>query len=273
LSTPCSNPKKFVLFFNGRTEWIEKYGDLSQDFALKDDTAFMTFDHRGQGASTGRRSYIKSYDEYIFDIKSILDKVVGESKEEISYSIVAHSMGALIALYGIAKEVFKPTNLVLTSPLLKLPNSPLPRIIYVNLARFMCICGLSKIPSAPTSSMIPKFEKNVLTHDKKMFDIIANTPYNVGAPTFKWIKETYKATKFVNSAGNIEKLKDIPTLILKADQENAVDPNGIDDLVSKIKLNFSCNIKIELILKCKHEILAESSETREKALSLINNFL
>ena len=65
---PTNNKfSKYVLFANGRTEWIEKYNYLPESLDLPKDTGFVSWDHRGQGGSGGARAMVDSYDSYSKD--------------------------------------------------------------------------------------------------------------------------------------------------------------------------------------------------------------
>jgi lysophospholipase len=116
-------PERFVVLLNGRTEWIEKYDYVAKDLALPSGTAFLTWDHRGQGASGGARSYVESYDDYAEDARRIVAEAVGDKP----YALIGHSMGGLIALHATLTGRLSPRALVLLSPLLGLPNEPVPR--------------------------------------------------------------------------------------------------------------------------------------------------
>ena len=60
LFTQQAECKRFVLFVNGRSEWIEKYHYLPELLQLPSDCGFLTLDHRGQGASGGTRGSRRS---------------------------------------------------------------------------------------------------------------------------------------------------------------------------------------------------------------------
>ena len=91
-----TDPSKALIFLNGRTEWIEKYQGLPLKLNLPEDVVFITMDHRGQGASGGLRADVDSYESFVKDIGTVLNRAC----RDLPYSIIAHSMGGLIGLYG-----------------------------------------------------------------------------------------------------------------------------------------------------------------------------
>ena len=71
---------RFIVFINGRTQWIEMNEDIIEDLDISDDTAIITWDHRGQGDSVGKRGYINSYDEYIEDGLKVISKLIPKDR-------------------------------------------------------------------------------------------------------------------------------------------------------------------------------------------------
>jgi alpha-beta hydrolase superfamily lysophospholipase len=101
----------FVVFINGHGEFIEKYNYLPEDLKLPANYAFLTWDHRGQGASDGEpRLHIEDYETLAKDAQHVINTLVGNKP----YTVVAHSMGGLIALYATMRSYIKPNHLTLS---------------------------------------------------------------------------------------------------------------------------------------------------------------
>ena len=66
------NINKFILLVNGRNEFIEKYSYVVQDLKLPPDCAVLTWDHRGQGESSGQTSHCESYEHFAEDARIII---------------------------------------------------------------------------------------------------------------------------------------------------------------------------------------------------------
>ncbi len=111
---------RWIAFSNGRTEWIEKYVDLGRDLRIGKQTGFLTWDHRGQGASGGARAWIHDYETYCLDMAHIISTQIGAKP----YNLICHSMGGLIAIDALTRGLIRPRCVVLSSPLLGLRMSP-----------------------------------------------------------------------------------------------------------------------------------------------------
>ena len=60
--------EKIVFVLNGRSEWIEKFAHFIDALSLPEKTAWVTWDHRGQGKSGGKRSHIDHYDSFTYNV-------------------------------------------------------------------------------------------------------------------------------------------------------------------------------------------------------------
>ncbi len=88
LYSKSSQPmRRCIVYMNGRTEWIEKNMELPEWLDLPDDCAFLTWDHRGQGASGGPRASVDSYLDYVLDARRVIEDAIGTTP----YAVIAHS--------------------------------------------------------------------------------------------------------------------------------------------------------------------------------------
>ena len=264
---PLDGLKRFVVLFNGRTEWIEKYKHLSKDFSLPEDCGFLTFDHRGQGVSGGARAHISSYNTYALDAQKILKEVTSDRP----YVIVGHSMGGLIALYGTMLGLLKPSRLGLCSPLLGLPDRPLPRFVSRPLTRMLQTLRLSPLATGAGRYQRARFERNVLTHHPEHFNRIRRTPYPIGSATIGWIAASYEACDTVFEEELLKELK-IPTLVLGGTAERVVEFDAMRRWVGSAAKNSSADIRLTLIPGARHELLAEIDKYYQPSLAHIKNW-
>jgi lysophospholipase len=265
-SQNASTSSRFLVFANGRSEWLEKYASIPEDLSLAADTGFMTFDHRGQGASGGARAWIDSYDTYATDMKKIIDTAIAGKP----YNLMCHSMGGLISLYGIMKGLIAPRCLVLSSPLLGMPNKPLPANIAYHTASLLTDLFMGHVHTGGGRYWRPPFEENVLTHSVERYEIIQNSPYPVPSPTFEWVRASYLATRFVSAPENIAKLR-IPILILCGTEEKVVDPAVIPQWVGKAKAA-GVDVDFHWIQGGYHELLVESKPILTPVLEIIRKW-
>lgn len=248
-----------LVLVNGRSEWIEKYNHLYQHLRLRKDCDILTWDHRGQGGSGGLRSHVDSYDDFISDGRSVIEKALGD---KAAYTILAHSMGGLISTYGTLKGYFKPNQLILSSPLFMLPNHPVQRVFYIPLANLACNFNFGRI-SPGVGGRLEGFSKNTLTRSFKGYQKVASSPYPGSSPTFGWLAATKAATDFIQQEENLAKLT-CPTLVLGGSEEAVVDHNGFSNWVSRAHKFSHQLVRFHNIPGARHEILNEISSTLQE---------
>ena len=269
-SAPESNEaiSRYVVFLNGRTEWIEKYAYLVNDLNLDGRTGFLTMDHRGQGKSGGARAYVDSYDSYARDCAAVISHVVGNKP----FTLIGHSMGCLIALYATLKGHVSPNGLILCSPLLGLPNWPVPRFFAKPSSKILNLVKLGSMHSGAGNHANEKFEANQLTHDVDKFEIIRKSPFPVPSATFGWVNATFEAINQVFLPENLKKLH-VPVLIIIGSKETVVDPNAFQAWIQAATKESKSEIEYLIVPNGKHELLSEVPQYYAKALTGINGFL
>ena len=254
-----------LAFLGGHNDWIEKYESLPGSLGLPADMGFLTWDHRGQGGSAGERSHVKSYDEFACDMKAIIDTYYHGD----NLFIVSHSMGSLIALYAVLKGLMTPRALVLISPLLALPNHPLPRFLYRPISALMARTRWTTLRYGPFVHR--DFAQNVKTHCAEAYARIIEGPYPSQTPTFGWLDASFRAIRFVHHHGQLRQPL-CPTLLLHGSEEAIVDPTGFARWLQRAS-RFGSAVRKILISGARHELLNEEASLRGQAISQIRNFL
>jgi lysophospholipase len=263
-----NNPEHTLVFLHGRAEWIEKYEFLYDDFCKDKNWGFIAMDHRGQGASGGKAAHVETYNHFAKDVSQIINtEIKGKN-----YSILAHSMGGLISLYGIMKGLFTPDKLVMSGPLLGMPQKPIPRVIGGPLSRKMCDMGFSKTETAFGRHETIPFIFNKLTTDKKKYRFIQSSPYKIPGPTFGWVKASFDATDYIFHDTAIGKVE-CPTLILVGSREDVVDSKSIVKWVNVARKICDQEIDLIRIADAKHELLFEREACYNKVKEEIHKFI
>lgn len=260
---------RFLVFVNGRTEWIEKYSHVPVDLQLEDDVGFLTWDHRGQGSSGGERAFISDYESYSVDSRHIINKIIKKKP----YIMIAHSMGGLIALHATMKGMLNPDALILSSPLLGLPDKPVPRILARPIANVLGrIPASMRLSSGAGAFTKGPFEGNALTNDHDRYEFIKATPYPLGGVKFGWLRATFEAIDFVNDPENLKKLT-TPVLILTGSDERVVDPAAIQSWIQKAADHTKAKIEFDVIHGARHELFSETPAYYQKAIDLVRQFI
>lgn len=260
-------PRRYIVFLNGRTEWIEKYNQLPIWLDLPAGYGFLTWDHRGQGASEGPAAHVENYDHFAADTAALIQHIVGDRQ----YGIVAHSMGGLISLYSTLKDYITPSFLVLSSPLLLLPNEPIKRAIAKPLSEILSRSPLRFCHTGVSSINQPIFHGNTLTHSYQGFDHIVRSRYTSLSPTIGWVNASFMASEYVNNISNLRRLN-CPTLIICGSHEQVVDYFGFSQWVLKARKHANVAVELNKIPLAKHEILNEIPRYRNQAVAKIINW-
>jgi len=261
-SSSTKNPEKFIVFLNGRTEFIEKYDYLPDDLKLGTNCGFLTLDHRGQGGSGGARGHAENYENFCQDAKLVIDKVVGDKP----YAIVCHSMGGLIGLYGHLTGYFSPKKLILSSPLFGIPDQPIPKKIARPLADTMTRLKIGPISAHFGQNNKPKFSKNKLTHSISRYEKIQDAPFQIPSVTFGWVDATFEAIDYIFSAEGINNLK-TDVFLMGSPDDKVVDHSAWQKWIKIASAKNDINVGFELFHGAKHELYSEIPKYYDRAVS------
>ena len=255
------SPKAYVLFSSGRGEYIEKYAYLPRDLQLDPDTAFLIWDHRGQGASGGIRFHVDSYDRYVDDVQILLQTIV----EDRPYTLLGHSMGSLIALYGLLAGKLLPQTVCLSAPLLGFRVSP---AIQWGMTHFLTVVNQM---GWQTKRLLPyewkkfQFEGNPFTHSPERFKAFLATPFPSQAMTFSWLAATQVAIEQVFLPEKLASLS-IPVHVFLAGEDEVVENAESVRWLSIAQKFAPCKPKATWIPGARHELFFEGPPYYEAVL-------
>lgn len=276
-SFSSSKNSKTLVILPGRTEPALKYAELVYDLSNLGFNIYV-FDHQGQGASDRLlkgtdKGHVKVFVDYARDLSGWLDEVViPESKGQERY-LISHSMGGAISSIYLAygKNIFKKA--VFSAPMMELNTKPYTETVARLLSGSLVLVGQGTKYAPDRGPYIAEndtFEKNEVTHSQGRFDIakaifVTWPEMVVGGPTNRWVNQSLKATKDIDS---IARKINIPILMLQAGK----------DLIVKLPRQTSfCqaapNCKLIKYDESMHEILQETDSIRDLAMNEIKKFL
>ncbi len=265
-----------VILLQGRNEAIEKYFETIGDL---NDRGFsvVTFDWRGQGGSERqlRRStlgHVKHIGHYLIDFECVLQDVVLPDCRG-PYTVLAHSMGGLIALHASSRHANTIDRLVLFAPLIGFASSlpslgTLSRI--ATAARWL---GLSTRPvRRAIPGRLPNPADNPLTSDRRRFDrnrLIAERAPElfVGSPTVAWLAAMTRAMRRLDDSAEIAALS-VPTLIVTAGADQVVSSRAAERLAYRMRCGSALTIPL-----ARHELMQEADRFREQALEAFDAYV
>ncbi len=272
--SPC---KGSVLLLQGRNECIEKYAETAGDFLARGFDV-VTFDWRGQGGSTrfysnSRRGHIDSYDQYAGDLDQIFSEVALPECRAPFY-IMAHSTGALVALYTAPQLHNRIQRMVLCSPFLGLGEGPIDASQAMLLSNFFSFIGLGNMHMGGSKNGIAAmpFELNRLTTDPVRYarnrEIL--DPANglgLGSATAGWLAASMKAVEHVLNTEHMAQIH-IPILMINAGADRVVSTAAIEDYAGRIRSGAVITID-----GARHELMQESNRYREQLLAAFDAFI
>ena len=263
----CQKEKKLgsIILLNGRTEFMEKYTETIGELNQRGFDVY-SFDWRGQGLSTRmlanrHKGFIKNYDIYINDLENFISKVV--QPEAVSpLVILAHSMGAHIALRFIHDHSGIAARAVLVSPMINIMPTIFPRWFIRFIVRVATKAGFRHAYAIGSGDYADeKFEGNRLTSDPERFmdeekAIAENPDLALGGVTYGWLASTFESIDILTKPGFAEKIT-APILIISAGDDKVVSIKAQKRICSSL-----ANCRFIEIPGARHEILMEIDAIR-----------
>lgn len=276
--TATTRPSKgTVILLQGRSEFIEKYFETVDDLRSRG-FGVLTFDWRGQGGSQRlladpRRGHIEHFNQYITDLETVMTEIALPDCKG-PFFVLAHSMGALVALLAAPSFGNRIDRMVLSAPLLALNGLPVSQNLLQRFAGAMSFIGFAQSHARrDTSNALNRpFMGNKLTSDIERFQrnrgiVEARQGLVLGAPTFGWTFAACRAMQEVHEPG-FSNVISVPTLFLVAGNDEIVDPRAVEAYGHAMRAGAFLTIS-----GAKHEILQERDFLREQALAAFDGFV
>ncbi|OEU65085.1 MAG: hypothetical protein BBJ57_06065 [Desulfobacterales bacterium PC51MH44] len=263
----CQKEKRrgSVILLNGRTEFMEKYAETISELNQRGFDVY-SFDWRGQGLSTRmlanrHKGFIENYDIYINDLENFISKVV-QPEAASPLVILAHSMGAHIALRFIHDHPGVADRAVLVSPMINISPTIFPRWFIRFIVRVATKAGFRHAYAIGSGDYADeKFEGNKLTSDPERFmdeekAIAKNPDLALGGVTYGWLASTFESIDILTKPGFAEKIT-APILIISAGDDKVVSIKAQKGICSSL-----ANCRFTEIPGARHEILMEIDAIR-----------
>ncbi len=264
-----------IVLLQGRNESIEKYFETIGDLVA---AGFWvaTFDWRGQGGSERlsphwTHGHVEDFTDYERDLTIFLDEIVLPDTR-LPFSIVAHSMGALVALSLAPMLASRIDRMVLLAPFVGLGGQAIGERGIGAIATAMRWIGLGRLPLSADKGNRTPFKGNVLTADERRYArnlalIDARPQLRVGPPTARWLSEAFKTIRRVLKHEHLTRIT-IPAVILAPTADKLVPYLPVERLASNFRAGHLIPID-----GARHELLQEADRYRAQALAAILVFL
>ena len=274
-----TSSKGTILLQSGRTEFIEKYYEVIQEFVNRGFCVAL-MDWRGQGLSDRvakdiRIGHVDNFSDYDSDFEEVIRKIYQDSCPK-PWIVMGHSMGGCLVASSAAKNTDLFDAIILCAPMLTLQ---MPNLIkkLIHVLGFMTKIGLKeKALARPEWHEDEGWRENPFTenqvtsdpirYERTMMLIREHQELAIGGLTVGWVYGALKRTREMISPGWIKKIEQ-PLLLLNATKDKLVNPNENKKICSQ-----SNTVTIEDI-DGEHEILMETDLIREQAWNAIDEFL
>ncbi len=272
----CEAPvaKGTIVLLHGRNETIEKYYETIQELTAHG-LWVATFDWRGQGGSERllpdrRLGHVRRFRDYERDLDAFLEKVVLPDTR-LPFYMVAHSLGALVALSSAPNLANRIERMVLGAPFLGLSNQGLSEKSLRRISGLACFFGFGSRASVKDRSH-RSFAENVLTSDPKRFSrnrgiVETNPELELGPPTFRWLHECLKAIGRVRSSAHLTRIH-VPTIILAPTADQVASYLVMEDVARRFR---ACRLVV--IDGAQHELFQEADRYRAQAMAVVKAFI
>ena len=274
-----SSSKGTVLLQSGRTEFIEKYYEVIQEFIHRGFCVAL-MDWRGQGLSERLAKdvhigHVKNFSDYDSDFEEVIEKVYQDSCPR-PWIAMGHSMGGCLVASTAAKNTNLFDAIILCAPMLSLQMPTLVKKL-IHIFGFITKVGLEEKAVAKPEWSKDKgwressFRENQVTSDQTRYErtlrlVREHEELAIGGLTISWVYGALKRTKEMSSPGWIKNIKQ-PLLLLNANKDKLVNPSENKKICDQ-----SDTVTIEDI-DSEHEILMETDLIREQAWNAIDEFL
>jgi len=268
-------PRGTVFVFQGRTEYIEKYGRVAQmlvDFGWK----VIAIDWRGQGYSERpehdpMQGYVDHFAQYQKDIDALVDYAKAVDLPE-PWNILGHSMGGCIGLRALHRRGDEFDHVIFSAPMWGIEFGPLMNSFASTIAKIGVSLGFAKsyVPSANSDCYLlkGKFDGNRLTNDPENWHYMVNQvkgdqELRLGGPSFSWVNAAVTEMDALMSSAP----PNIPAMTLLGTDDAVVSQKNIHDHMKK----WDNGILLE-IQNGRHEVLMERSDLVQKLIRDIDAF-
>ncbi len=233
MAWPVSGSRGTVLLIHGFAEHARRY-DHVVEALNRMGLGVVAVDLPGHGRSGGRRGDIRSFQDYEAALDALLDGLTPEEREGPLF-LVAHSMGALVAVRWLQTRGQRPAAVVLSAPWFA-TDAVLSRLTLV-------LKGILSI-LAPGFRIRRPIEAEGLTRDPEMQARRIADPLVVNRISARLVREVESAQLAALEAG-----PGAPTLVLSPGDDPITDQAAVRDWCAR----FPGDVEMVTLPEARHE--------------------
>lgn len=262
---PAGTARGSVVLSTGRTEPIEKYGEVAVELVQRGFVVLL-HDWAGQGCSGRfvadqlRDDLLGGADSLVADYTAILDAYAERLPKPWLAS--GHSMGAALTCLALSQGERRFAGAVLCAPMIEFSVPPLPFFVIRNVVRAMNLAGLGPLLArAQVEPSTAPFEANLLTHDRARYErtrrLLVECPaLRLGEPTWRWLAFAVDLRERLARPGAAEQIA-CPLAVVAAGDDRIVSTPATRRFVARVP-----GATYAEVPGAFHEILMETDERR-----------
>ena len=239
---PADEPVRrgVVALMHGYGEHSSRYDHVAGAL-VRAGWAVGAIDARGHGRSTGKRGFIRSFDDYLKDYDALLDRLRREWPDRPIFGL-GHSNGGLIALHHALSPPADVAGYVVTSPFLGFA---------VDVSATKKAHGRAMSTVWPSFSVPTELDPSDLSHDERVVRHYERDPLVLRISTGRWYTETLNAQRQLwERADEI----DVPSLVLVAGADQIADPKATEEIFHRMS---GGEREMDVYPNLRHEVLNE----------------
>ncbi len=262
---PAGAPRGSVVLSTGRTEQIEKYGEVIGELVVRG-FVVLAHDWAGHGLSA-RFGGDPLHCDIIGGTSALLDDlddILGAYATRLPgrWVAVAHSMGAALTALALCRGETRFAAAALCAPMVAFSVGKLPfwliRTVVETTAR---AAGETRLARKQADPIELTFEQNLLTHDRARFERTrvlyqAHPELRLGEPTWRWLRFAVEVREGLVARGAPENIR-CPLVAVAAGEDRIVDSVAIRDFAARVP-----RARYVEVPGSFHEILMETDERR-----------
>lgn len=253
-----SDSKGTIIICHGFTESVEKFKEMIYYFFNAGYSVFA-IEHRGHGRSWRATSnwsvtHIDDFEEYVSDLKALMEKEVKPVSDGKPVYLYAHSMGGAIATLYAEEYPNDISKVILSSPMLSINFGNYPAWMGVAMAKTAAFFGKAKEKMFVHQEFNPdeKFEDSSATSlvrfQRYFKERIAHQEFQNYAGSYAWLIQSVAGLKKIFKTENLKKLS-MPILLFQAENDTVVTPEGQLMLANEVE-----SVSLVYVKESKHEI-------------------
>ena len=254
---PAENEKAQLVIAHGLGEHSGRYVNI---FNRLVPAGFSTWalDFRGHGRSPGKRGHIDAFDQYVLDLKSLIEQARQSSPANKKVFLLGHSMGGLIALNYTERFSETIDGLVASSPGLGLT---------VQVPAVKAFMGKVMSSVWPGLSMGNELDASKISHDPDVVNAYLDDPLVHDRVTARFFTEFMSAMAETNT--NATQIN-VPILMQVAGDDHLTDAQAARSFFERLGVS---DKTLHFYDKLYHEVYNETPAEKEAVIDDLEKWL